>query len=301
MRALKGPDGRLRPTLRVALYLPTFLLMAGALAIPVTLAIQPALLGGAGSGGVAVVGPAGLAIGLVSATAAALSTWLFRRLLDRRPCLDLGLGRSAGWLAEVGSGFGLGAALMAGIAALEIGLGWYRLDGLAPAGAATRDLLFGLVIYLAVAFGEELVTRGYILQTLAEGWGRTWATVLSSLIFALLHAGNPGSGPVPILGIFFAGLMLATGYLVTARLWLPIGLHWSWNYFQGPVFGFSVSGTEASGLLRLSAVGPEPLTGGPFGPEASLVGVAACLLGAAALLARRHRSTAGHRSTAHGI
>jgi membrane protease YdiL (CAAX protease family) len=287
MALLRGADGRLRPTLRVALYLPAFVLVTLVLGVAATLAVQPALLGAGGAEGVSTVGPAGLVLGMVSAGAAAVSTWLFRRFVDHRPWVGLGLERPAGWLGELGVGFGLGAALMAGIAALEIGLGWYRLDGLAPPAPATRDLLLGLVVFALVAFGEELVTRGYILQTLAEGWGRRWAVGISSLVFGLLHLGNPASGFVPILGIFFAGLLLAAGYLATTRLWLPIGLHWSWNYFQGPVFGFSVSGTQASGLLRLTPVGPEPLTGGAFGPEASVVGIGACIVGSVALLARR--------------
>ena len=277
-----GTVGRARLALRVALYLFAFVAMTLVLGIGAALATGPGLLGQVGPGGGSVVGPAGVLIAAITAAAAALTTWLFLRR-ERRPWSEIGLDRRPGWLAELAAGLALGALQMAAVAALEIGTGWYRFDGPAPTVAAARDLGFGLLVYAGVAFGEELVTRGYVLQRLAQGWGRAWGTVLSSAIFALLHAGNPGSGPVPILGIFFAGLMLAWAYWATGRLWLAIGLHWAWNYFQGPVFGFSVSGTGASGLLRLTPVGPELLTGGAFGPEASLIGVAACLLGIAAL------------------
>jgi membrane protease YdiL (CAAX protease family) len=99
------------------------------------------------------------------------------------------------------------------------------------------------------------------------------------LLFALAHLANPGSSPVAVLGLFFAGLLLAAGYLATSRLWLPIGLHLSWNFCQGPVFGFPVSGFAAPSLLAVEPVGPEALTGGPFGPEASLIGILAELIG----------------------
>jgi membrane protease YdiL (CAAX protease family) len=270
--------GRAKLTFRVALYL--FVFLAGTLVLGVGLALGfgPGLFGQVGVAGEGVVGPAGVLIAAVTAGAAGATTWLFLHW-EQRPWSTVGLDRRDGWMAELAAGIGLGAALMAGIAALEIGTGWYRFDGTVAAMAAVRDLGFGLVVYAAVAVGEELVTRGYVLQRLAEGWGRSRATVVSSLIFGLLHIGNPGSGPIPVLGIFMAGLMLAQAYWLTGRLWLPTGLHWAWNYFQGPVFGFPVSGTGASGLLQLVPVGPEPLTGGAFGPEASLIGAGACLVG----------------------
>jgi uncharacterized protein len=280
-RRWRDPDGRLAPTLRVALYLPAFILIAIAVSISTTLLVQPAMLGGGAS---AMGSAAGLLVGgLASAVSAALSTWLFRRFVDRRSWSDLGLQRGRGSARELASGFGLGTLLMAGIAVIEIALGWYRFEGVAPVGEATARLVVGLIAFAAVAFGEELVVRGYILQTLTEGWGTIPAAVTSSLVFGLLHLGNPNSGPIAVAGITVAGLLLAATYYRTARLWMPIGFHWSWNLFQGPVFGFPVSGAETGGLLTLSPSGPVALTGGPFGPEASLVGVAACLVGIALL------------------
>jgi hypothetical protein len=130
-----------------------------------------------------------------------------------------------------------------------------------------------------VAINEELLARGYLLQTLAQGLGRPLAVFVSSSLFALGHLFNPNASPVAVAGLLFAGLLLASAYLVSGRLWLPIGLHQSWNFFLGPIFGFPVSGIGNGGLLRPMAVGPDLLSGGEFGPEASLIGVAAELLG----------------------
>jgi membrane protease YdiL (CAAX protease family) len=126
-----------------------------------------------------------------------------------------------------------------------------------------------------------------MLQNLAQAWGLPAGLLISSVLFALGHLMNPGSGLLPIIGLSLAGLLMAIGYVVTRRLWLPIGLHLSWNFVQGPIFGFPVSGLPTPSLLRLERSGAPLLTGGEFGPEASLIGAAASLLGIVMLLAAR--------------
>jgi hypothetical protein len=109
--------------------------------------------------------------------------------------------------------------------------------------------------------------------------------VISSSIFGLLHLGNPNATWVSAAGIFFAGLFLAYGYLTTKQLWLSIGLHIGWNFFEGVVFGFPVSGLDIYHLLRITVNGPELWTGGPFGPEAGLVVLPGLVLGAVLVFA----------------
>ena len=138
---------------------------------------------------------------------------------------------------------------------------------------------------------EEFFSRGYQLKNLAEGFNGLWglgprgavlvATFVSAIIFGLLHAGNPNATWVSTFNIFLAGLFLALGYVLTGELALPIGLHMGWNFFQGNVFGFPVSGTGANATTFIAIhQGGNPLvTGGAFGPEAGLIGIAAMLLG----------------------
>ena len=134
-----------------------------------------------------------------------------------------------------------------------------------------------------MGFGEEFVSRGYHLKNLAEGFrflGRTGAVCLavliSSLVFGLLHMGNDNASWISTLGIVMAGIMLAAGRLVTGSLAAPIGLHISWNYVQGPVLGFPVSGNLTEGSWLALEQGGDPLwSGGEFGPEAGLVGLMA--------------------------
>ena len=95
----------------------------------------------------------------------------------------------------------------------------------------------------------------------------------SSAIFSLLHLFNPGASIPALIGLFAAGLLFAYAYLATRQLWLPIGLHLSWNLSEGPIFGFPVSGLPGQGLLEVDVSGPALITGGAFGPEAGLVGL----------------------------
>ena len=103
----------------------------------------------------------------------------------------------------------------------------------------------------------------------------------SAAIFALLHAFNPGFGLTALLGLFLAGLLFAQAYMVTRQLWLPIALHLSWNFAEGPLFGFPVSGMPGEGLLTVRPAGPEVVTGGVFGPEAGLIVVVGIAIAAA--------------------
>ena len=130
-----------------------------------------------------------------------------------------------------------------------------------------------------VGWQEELLFRGYQLQTLASGMNLFWGVAISSVVFGILHLTNPNATWVSALGIFFAGLFLATGYLCTGQLWLSIGLHIGWNFFEGVVFGFPVSGIATYPLLRINVTGPGMWTGGAFGPEAGLIVLPALAFG----------------------
>jgi hypothetical protein len=104
--------------------------------------------------------------------------------------------------------------------------------------------------------------------------------LLSSAFFALAHWFNPNLDWLGLLGLFAAGLFLAYGYLRTRQLWLPIGLHLGWNFFEGTLFGFPVSGQYHYQLIRQTVTGPELITGGAFGPEAGLILLPVLVLGA---------------------
>jgi membrane protease YdiL (CAAX protease family) len=217
-------------------------------------------------------------------------------VLDRRRLPDFGFHVDRAWWADCAFGTALGIALMAAIFLAGVAAGWFRVVGTAFAepGFSFLGLVAGyLVVFAAVSFTEELLVRGYLLTNLAEGFrvgpvtGRIAlgiAVLLTSGLFGWLHAGNPNATLVSTATIALAGVFLAAGYALTGELAIPLGLHFSWNYAQGVLFGFPVSGLRVGvAVVRTRETGPDLVTGGRFGPEAGLLGVAAILLGTAAI------------------
>jgi uncharacterized protein len=130
-----------------------------------------------------------------------------------------------------------------------------------------------LLFFILVGFSEELTFRGYIMSTLADnGNSKTAVYIISSLIFGIAHIWNPNVVIFGIVNIFLVGLLFAYMYEKTKSLWMPIGYHITWNYFQGNVFGFPVSGTTPYGLYGIDvSMGNDWLTGGSFGLEGGLL------------------------------
>ena len=214
-----------------------------------------------------------LAEGIVAASAV-LAFWVMVRFIDKRPWTTAGFGRQ-GMTAGLVGGFAVGAAMLSvGVLVLR-GLGVYHVSAVAP----SLLVLAPLLMYLAVGVFEETLFRGYIFQTLEGRWGSGVALAATSLLFGLAHLGNPVPGASswlrvagPLQICLEAGLPLGAAYLLTRRWWLPIGIHWAWDYFEGPIYGCPDSGNhDPHTLLHATLTGPAILTGGPFGPEAGLV------------------------------
>jgi hypothetical protein len=230
----------------------------------------------------------------VTAVATVLAVGVAAVALDRRRVADFGLGLDRDWWIDLGFGLALGAGLMTLVFLVELAAGWVRVTGLFDGGPTGFPVGFAaiLVVFLFVGFYEELVSRGYLLTNVAEGLagyvGPTGATavavLLSSAIFGFLHSQNPNATTLSTLFITFAGVMLALGYVLTDELAIPIGLHVTWNLFQGAVFGFPVSGLDGyARVVVIEQSGPALLTGGSFGPEAGLLGLGAMTLGCLAI------------------
>jgi membrane protease YdiL (CAAX protease family) len=203
--------------------------------------------------------------------------WLFRKFIDKRPFRALGFQMTNGWWKEFGAGFALEVGMWLVIFALTLATGAATIVDVAwnarDAVGIIAMLAFGLAFNVLVGMIEEVDARGYVLQNLAEGIRLVPAIIVSSAYFAILHRLNPGAGWGSTIGIFFAGITLAVGYALTRRLWFSIGMHAAWNFAEGPVFGFLVSGYNMGGLFKLNVTGPEWLMGGAFGPEAGALAV----------------------------
>ncbi len=222
---------------------------------------------------------------IVALPAVTLSVWIARRTLDRRSFASLGLEWGALAPRDLWIGFLIPAPLFALVFLAQWGLGWLEIEGWGWAdgslGLTVLWVVLGLAAFIAVGFYEELLFRGYYLQNLRDGTSVVLALFVSSAVFALAHSGNFSASIASTLGIFGAGYFLAYGWLRTSALWLPMGLHIGWNFFQGPVFGFAVSGSPTPSIVVHTVEGPELFTGGGFGPEAGLIVFPVIALGSA--------------------
>ena len=142
-------------------------------------------------------------------------------------------------------------------------------------GFSWQEQYDAFALFLMVAVGEEVMSRGVIFRLIDERWGTWVALIVSSLFFGLGHISNDNSSWWASFAIAIeAGLLLGAAYKWSGNLWVPLGIHWAWNYTQGNIFGLAVSGnTMESNMLTTTVEGPDIITGGAFGPEASIITV----------------------------
>ncbi len=196
------------------------------------------------------------------------------RAFERRPIDELALSPMP---LELVLGLLMGFGLYSVCIFILMALGVYHIDNVMHWSV----LLPGIAAPLATGVYEELLFRGGVFR-LAERWFGTWiAVVVSSVVFGFAHLGNESATMQGLLSIStWAGVLLAATYVLTRRLWLGIGLHAAWNYTQGTVYSGIVSGnaTPGSGFVLSRMEGPDWLTGGTFGVEASVVALLICTL-----------------------
>lgn len=188
------------------------------------------------------------------------------------------------------AGLVIGAVLFSLVVAVLWLAGSYHVTGTNP---QVDWLPAVLVAGIGAGIGEEIVARGVLFRIVEEGLGSWWALVISALFFGAAHIANPAATLWSSAAIAVeAGVLLALLYALTRSLWTCIGLHAAWNIMQGTVYGIPVSGTKANGWLVSYRTGPDWLSGGAFGAEASVVALAVCLTLSAILLvvALRHHA-----------
>ncbi len=231
--------------------------------------------------------PVGVASYLTTMPLPALLAYLFLvRGVERRTVDELSLRR-------LPAGVLLGALGGLALFSTVVGMLWllssYHVIGTNP---DAHWLLALLSVGLGAGIGEEIITRGVLFRIVEEGLGTWWALVISALFFGFAHGHNPGATAWSSAAIAIeAGVLFALIYHLTRSLWPCIGLHAAWNFAQGTIYGIPVSGTLADGWLVSTRSGPDWLSGGAFGAEASVVALLICstlsLLLLTAILRRR--------------
>jgi len=213
---------------------------------------------------------------------ATLAAFLSRKYIDKESLASLGLQCNKLAIFDLIMGIVTGALIMTGMYFTLLYSGLINFEGFswwtendennAAFSSAGILIMLGMIVQFAVvAWWEEIAFRGIILQNISKGLGLKWGVVLSTILFGLIHFGNPDATILSTFLIMLVTLQLVYAYLKTGQLWLPIGLHLGWNFFQASIFGFASSGHISPALLSQSPVGADWLSGGNFGAENSIL------------------------------
>lgn len=209
--------------------------------------------------------------------------YLCAHILEELPWRSLGASFHKGWFKDLIIGSVLGFLILAvGVVIAMAGRGVsFSIDPINWA-AVIKSMIGSGVLLVIAAFAEEAMFRGYALQTLARARLAWLGVALTLALFGVAHLTNPNTVPgFTFINTSIAGLWFAIAYLRTRSLWLPLGLHWAWNWALGWFFGLPVSGltVAAHPLMKASDIGPYWLTGGSYGIEGGLAGTVALALG----------------------
>ncbi len=216
---------------------------------------------------------------LVELVPAVLAYLVLVRLIERRDVAEFS---PSAMLLRTAIGIAGGGILFSAVVGVLWIAGSYHVTGLNAHPDWISELL---VAGVTAGIAEEILMRGVLFRIAEEGLGTWWALAISAAVFGALHLGNPGATLWSSAAIAIeAGLLLAMIYHVTRSLWTCAGLHAAWNTMQGAVYGIPVSGTHADGFLVSNRTGPDWLSGGVFGAEASVVALALCSIVTIALL-----------------
>lgn len=282
-------DGRLRPEWRIVAVLVLSVFMAAVLsfalwslaavfreASPGMTSEQRAELIEAAVGGNWLLGFAQRSIPSV---ALILGILLALRFIDRKSASDIGAGFRTGDRKDLAFGLGLGAVSMTAVFAVLLASRSITLENGLAEPALSWKLLTGAIMSILVGVSEELYSRAYSISALSETCNRWTAAIVSSVIFSLLHAGNANVSAGGLANVLLVGMLFAYMFLRSGSVWMPVGHHIAWNYFQGYVFGFPVSGGEVEGAYTVAASRNDFLTGGAFGPEGGFLATLVILAG----------------------
>jgi len=210
-------------------------------------------------------------VGALLLTAVVLGAyWTYVRIMEKRAVTELSGTRA---VRELGFGLAFGMLLFCSTVGILAALGIYQVTG----NNGWQTMLAVLPASILSGVLEEVLIRGIAFRIL-EQWLGSWVALgISAVIFGALHLLNPGATLLNAAAISIeAGILLAAAFMLTRRLWLCIGIHVAWNFTQGGVFSVAVSGGQSKGLLQSKMIGPDWLTGGAFGAEASVVALGVC-------------------------
>jgi membrane protease YdiL (CAAX protease family) len=212
---------------------------------------------------------------VVSLVVAVFFGWLYGKIFEDLPFRALGLWFTKNWLKDLVLGLLIGAfsITLAVFIAVAVGGLSFKYNDAAGSSAMLLTLAVSLLVFVLGAAFEEAFFRGYLLQTLSRARLAWVAIALTSIFFASAHLGNQSANAISTINTALAGIWLGLAYLKTRNLWFPFGIHLTWNWFQGAIFGVEVSGLTqftTAPILREIDSGPAWLTGESYGLEGGI-------------------------------
>lgn len=220
-----------------------------------------------------------MSIHLLSIIAMIIAVFIILRFMDKKKFKDIGLGFNPKSARELVYGLLLGAISMTLIFLVLLSTGSISLTNGFFSPNFSVYTLTGLITFIFVGIEEELFSRGYCMMVLEQTRKKWVPIIVSSIIFSMLHLLNPNVKVLGLINIFLVGVLFAWMVVKTGSLLMPIGYHITWNYFQGNVFGFPVSGTDPHGIYNITVLKDNILTGGAFGPEAGILTTIVIIIG----------------------
>ncbi|MBY4974033.1 type II CAAX endopeptidase family protein [Streptococcus suis] len=212
-----------------------------------------------------------LSLELLAFAFISLAIILWARFVEKSPWLGLGI-RKKGALKDFLLGWGIGAAMLTTCVLLMWGFGAIQVTSFQFSANLVGEFLILVLAWSIQGTAEELLTRGWIFSSLSAKHNIPVGILISSLFFTFLHLGNDGISLIPLLDLTLFAILACLVMLKTGNLWVIGGLHAAWNCFQGNVFAFPVSGTQAGqAFIAVETSGPDWLSGGAFGVEGSII------------------------------
>ncbi|HEL1618114.1 TPA: CPBP family intramembrane metalloprotease [Streptococcus suis] len=212
-----------------------------------------------------------LSLELLAFAFISLAIILWARFVEKSPWLGLGI-RKKGALKDFLLGWGIGAAMLTTCVLLMWGFGAIQVTSFQFSANLVGEFLILVLAWSIQGTTEELLTRGWMFSSLAAKHNIPVGILVSSLFFTFLHLGNDGISLIPLLDLTLFAILAFLVMLKTGNLWVIGGLHAAWNCFQGNVFAFPVSGTQAGqAFIAVETSGPDWLSGGAFGVEGSVI------------------------------
>jgi len=223
-----------------------------------------------------------------------LVVYIFRRHVDKESIMSMGFALK-NRLNDIVLGLVFALFIIGGGSLILYALNYIDFQ---KAQMDIVTLILSFILFILVALNEEVFLRGYILNNLMNSMNKFWALLISAIIFSLFHGLNSNLSILALINLMLAGVILGSTYIFTKNLWFPISLHLFWNFFQGPVFGYSVSGQKIDSLVKVNLLGSSRnINGGEFGFEGSIVCTILLVVAIGAIITYYIKTSGKHQLT----